>query len=30
MFADYPETLAAAINDPAAAWKIQNLRKAPI
>lgn len=27
LFADYPDTLVAAINDPAAAWKMKNLRK---
>jgi hypothetical protein len=27
LFADYPETLAAARADPAAAWKRQNLAK---
>jgi hypothetical protein len=28
LFADYPDTLAAARVDPAAAWKMRNLAKA--
>ena len=29
LFADYPDTLAAAITDPAAAWKMRNLASRP-